>query len=105
MYNCSSEPEVIIEVCVRKCSFFMVDPVGHSLDRKSGDATALANMAYQVGVVKPSERLIGPDGLPLISSKAPPQPSAQPIPGREPNFTDEDTPPSRPSSYHVRILN
>ncbi|KAJ2679521.1 hypothetical protein GGI25_001444 [Coemansia spiralis] len=64
--SCKDEPEELVQMCIQKCSYYLMDPVGHDLDEQS--ITDSRGLLPDTPHVRTRIRLIGPDGLPIIST-------------------------------------
>ncbi|KAJ1767380.1 Palmitoyltransferase zdhhc2 [Coemansia sp. RSA 1843] len=68
--DCKDEPEELIQMCIQKCTYYLINPVDHSLegDGDEDSSTDTHGLLPDSPHIRTRIRLIGPDGLPIIST-------------------------------------
>ncbi|KAJ2236577.1 hypothetical protein GGF40_004280 [Coemansia sp. RSA 1286] len=65
--DCKSEPEELVAMCIQRCTYYLMDPVAHSIEEKVSETAEDGLLAVNEHI-RTRIRLIGPDGLPLETS-------------------------------------
>ncbi|KAJ2544651.1 hypothetical protein EV175_005880 [Coemansia sp. RSA 1933] len=105
--DCKDEPEELIQMCIQKCTYYLMDPVEHSLEEEEeSTSTDAGGLLPDSPHLRTRIRLIGPDGLPVISTVYDDDDQAAEVGGAVGSATESATTSDTwTPAYRVRILN
>ncbi|KAJ2513282.1 hypothetical protein H4217_006422 [Coemansia sp. RSA 1939] len=67
--DCKDEPDELIQMCIQKCTYYLMNPEEHNLeDDDTSTSTDEGGLLPDSPHIRTRIRLIGPDGLPVVST-------------------------------------
>ncbi|KAJ1896673.1 hypothetical protein LPJ81_004692 [Coemansia sp. IMI 209127] len=98
--DCRDEPDELIQMCIQKCTYYLIDPVEHSLEEEDeSTSTEAGGLLPDSPHLRTRIRLIGPNGLPVVNDE-----DQAPEPSNTVRSTAEPTSDTWTPVYQVRII-
>ncbi|KAJ2673926.1 palmitoyltransferase for Vac8p [Coemansia sp. RSA 1085] len=67
--DCKEEPEELVQMCIQRCTYYLINPFAHSISHEPAKSTDENGLLVENEHLRTRVRLIGPDGLPLVSTE------------------------------------